>query len=1498
MNTSADVKISSEFAQIKFQQLEQAHNDNILVFARDKILANLARKLRPEFGKVLISSELKDCQKLIGKITNENMDQKHGIDLILAEYDQATIKIIDIVSKRSSAPDTCNCPLIPIIVLMGDNSEMDSGENVKILSKVNKIIKFPAPTRDVLLAMIEILHTRRQLEVTFKDLRKQKALSSKYPYLPIFEASPMRGKTKTEFESIHSEGSFLSEMEHKIEELDEYTECSSLLPMVLKEERKLNPQLNNRFKMEEMLKNSSQYQEEEEKDKELKERQAMQEWREKSYRMLEVKKASRDEFDPVQKEDSKSDKVGRSNISFILAEHRNNQSAATTASRLQVNSNVPAIDEFNMNEEFDELSENTVADDENSGIAFLDNLNESNELESYEPMQRCEELLTSEFRPIWDDSINILNLKNTEGKSRTQSPQRNRPKTPDFSHTHDISPFVSKNPPKLQRPMTVGGLDKKPAESYWKVLAIGIDGNKDTKSKDSMSLGRNISFNGLMSRQASTKSMHSTGKFGKSPSRKGSFFKKFGKDVKQTSPSKAGLPTIYSVDANDNFNMIESKMPFTSSSPKNSPYIPPPLNRKASGVSFSSLVSSTQKEITPAKAERKIIELAKEVPPDLQVSKLIEIDFSNRKINLGEKDMLEKAMVLEKEGDLENAALLYSRAGAHSKDPQLAKMLLGNLRYNSGKIMASLKFYNLAIKLLGERKENQRHLEDEFIAYYNRSIINFRLGDDESGLSDIEKSTSINPGHIEARALMSLAKRRMGRFYNAIEDALVNQMQRLEKQRLEAKAEEAKKKSVLRDSIRTSISQSKRISVRHSRSTKPPLSRRETEMSMLSGAGHRTSDIGALTRLMQSLEVRQENNRVLGFQTRGFVVDVDEPVCKNGLKDKIREGRKLMKGELDELEGGDNEGGALKIFRMNNGMKSRLFDDIFIKPSELQSSLLVEPGHRDITQIEVICTTLRLFPFLRGLSESILTDLANAVEYRALTTKDILFSQNKESCAVCFLLNGKIQIRMESQGTGNLSSFHIGDVPEFSVFGHTDFLFRHKNPYIMKHLEDCLNNDHPSLAYSSEERSSLLESSNNNPNNTGNLEAIPEKAENDINYLPSLTGDIADRSLAPGMFKSYYIQSMVELLMIGEKAFERLLLQPAISEFQRRLEIVRACGIFKDWRRSDHVRLARMGVIRNIKRNEIILDQGSKPNFLYLILKGICKVYKQPNRTEMLVQKLKIAQEKAERHDLKYVFHHKLRNALTKNEKTETKSKTHFKTSDSDAFKRRPSRGSFAVDPNSPTRTLNSGNLNTINCFKDLDLGLPSALDAPKRKLTDSEKARQQLQEEIHKLEGLIQRAKMQDAREMNSHRFHSTNSLNSGFNTTDTDEYYDEKDFSRMPQADKKKAEITTLQWPKFFGEACILDPENGLSRGSIVADTACDVFMIHKTQIQTFAVNDKFLERVKAKATLYPIDPDIAVSLFRQKGWQEYRSEILDAVPKDRWPKKNVGVEPFLIC
>lgn len=52
-----------------------------------------------------------------------------------------------------------------------------------------------------------------------------------------------------------------------------------------------------------------------------------------------------------------------------------------------------------------------------------------------------------------------------------------------------------------------------------------------------------------------------------------------------------------------------------------------------------------------------------EVAPDILFTKLVEIDFNNRKINTGELDILQKGLKLEEKGDVNAAITSYNRAG-------------------------------------------------------------------------------------------------------------------------------------------------------------------------------------------------------------------------------------------------------------------------------------------------------------------------------------------------------------------------------------------------------------------------------------------------------------------------------------------------------------------------------------------------------------------------------------------------------------------------------------------------------------------------------------------------------------------------------------------------------------------------------------------------------------------------------------------------------------------
>eukprot|EP00981_Chlorochromonas_danica_P001406 scaffold296_cov164-Ochromonas_danica.AAC.23 len=559
------------------------------------------------------------------------------------------------------------------------------------------------------------------------------------------------------------------------------------------------------------------------------------------------------------------------------------------------------------------------------------------------------------------------------------------------------------------------------------------------------------------------------------------------------------------------------------------------------------------------------------------------------------------------------------------------------------------------------------------------------------------------------------------------------------------------------------------------------------------------------------------------------------------------------------------------------------------------------------------------------------------------------------------------------------------------------------------------------------------------------------------------------RAIRPGMFATYCLASPCELLMFSKRDYYCHLYAPALEEFRSRLEAIKACGIFSRWRPEEMIRLARMGRILHVKRGTIIIEQGEKPKHLFIIMKGMCKVNKKPNRTEMLLQKLEIAREKAHQHDLKYLFHHKplhlgiessppiQRKAeenvdwdskdnsedelliAADNTMTATLSSSSKPSSPNKGRNQKPStpmtqkihkgqiagglsRSQSGSAPNTPvskkhlakqgehhlnspiqskpaSATMTTSNTNTsklvvnaastlprvdhhhssatstttaatttaagpsstANTKPPLNKSLtrsappssqnnhftfpnttpstkkksqnklsheqksshslhdvkhfPTVIDLPPASPTSAEKERRELQIEIEKLEDLISQARLQDAFENHRQngggsasisRIHSTDNLhdrvvqgNRPFTraSVNMDQPGDKEARELAVTLGNIDAEIATLQWPMIFGEACILDPEHGFSRGSVVADTSLELFVLHKTQIQTFQIDDAFLDRVKGKGVVFPSDPDIVVDLYHKQLWGGYCKDVMKDISTNKWPKSLKSHEPFSV-
>lgn len=69
------------YEQSRLAQFEVAHRSTVLLFTKEKF-SILGRKLRPELGKLYVSSELRDCTKLLGNTDSEELEVKNNVDLV------------------------------------------------------------------------------------------------------------------------------------------------------------------------------------------------------------------------------------------------------------------------------------------------------------------------------------------------------------------------------------------------------------------------------------------------------------------------------------------------------------------------------------------------------------------------------------------------------------------------------------------------------------------------------------------------------------------------------------------------------------------------------------------------------------------------------------------------------------------------------------------------------------------------------------------------------------------------------------------------------------------------------------------------------------------------------------------------------------------------------------------------------------------------------------------------------------------------------------------------------------------------------------------------------------------------------------------------------------------------------------------------------------------------------------------------------------------------
>ena len=116
------------------------------------------------------------------------------------------------------------------------------------------------------------------------------------------------------------------------------------------------------------------------------------------------------------------------------------------------------------------------------------------------------------------------------------------------------------------------------------------------------------------------------------------------------------------------------------------------------------------------------------------------------------------------------------------------------------------------------------------------------------------------------------------------------------------------------------------------------------------------------------------------------------------------------------------------------------------------------------------------------------------------------------------------------------------------------------------------------------------------------------------------------------------------------------------------------------------------------------------------------------------------------------------------------------------------------------------------------------------------------------------------------------------------------------IPSREANDCDICQLHWPRFFGEVCILDPTAPTNLGTVKADSACDIFMIHSNQLQTFHIGQNLTERIVDRKIKYPGDSELMAKIDKDKQWGKYRQSLMDTIPKTRWPTQEIEFEQMI--
>ena len=95
----------------------------------------------------------------------------------------------------------------------------------------------------------------------------------------------------------------------------------------------------------------------------------------------------------------------------------------------------------------------------------------------------------------------------------------------------------------------------------------------------------------------------------------------------------------------------------------------------------------------------------------------------------------------------------------------------------------------------------------------------------------------------------------------------------------------------------------------------------------------------------------------------------------------------------------------------------------------------------------------------------------------------------------------------------------------------------------------------------------------------------------------------------------------------------------------------------------------------------------------------------------------------------------------------------------------------------------------------------------------------------------------------------------------------------------------------PAFFGAEAVVTPDMNTAMGTVVCDTVVHALVVHKLMFQAFDITQEFLERVTARAVLYPDDVELKSSMAENQHWGTYKAKQMTDIKKKKWNVKAHG-------